>query len=355
MDIPAIVINLERRKDRRQSMVEFMRVLKPVDWKFVPAVDGKELLSRAGRFRQEKGGMVRLSWNAASKDDRECHHIRMGRSFRAGLTNVWGMTGCALSHMSALTAAKKYLERYGAVLILEDDVCFTDGLTTAYTVAAISQARATVLEMAPSGWRILQLGCMPAGQCRSKRRTLKNLDNNVQLCVAERCYQTHAYIVNAMSVDMMIEKLRKGFTASGAVVSIQGALSRSRKLGCFMLKPSVLLQTQSDSETCTTTTWDKAPNPVAKKSRRRKPMPSCQGKKRIPMKCLLGLRKKVGQKGAAVHAGGGSSRAQIAKKEAKVRAYCEKEDVFPTRQCAWDKWRVSKHLWLRLRREHGDQ
>jgi GR25 family glycosyltransferase involved in LPS biosynthesis len=340
---------LERRTDRKREITKFLRRLQPGDVTFIKAIDGKALKSKAGRSELVSKNEVRLSWNADNGRDRESHVIRVGKSFKAGKTEIWGMAACAMSHAVALTEAMSRYADYDAVLIIEDDVKFADGVTTQKAKNIIQLAVDKIASVNSVNWKTLQLGCESVGPCKSKRRKIAHLMEGTCLHVAERSYQTHAYVVNQVSAALLLQHLRAGKTASGAITALQGFAARSNKRGCYMLKPNLLEQQQNDSETCTATTWPEAHKNNYKSKSMNKLSSSS---KKIPMRCLKGLRKRVGAAGGKVCAGRNASAADVKKKSDRLLRAFQKSGKWPTRALAKEKWNVSTPLWERLRKEH---
>ena len=252
------------------------------------------------------------------------------------------------------------MEEHGNVLIMEDDPKLGQGLSIADVSHLVGDAVGKLDDMQPEKWLTLQLGAMVVGKCRTCRRSVKKLRSNRHLCVAERCYQTHAYIINSRSVDPIMDKLRKGFTASGAIASLQGEMSRGFRRGCYFIRPAVIGQQQTDSETCRVGTWNKAHGSKSTKDAPRaqtRSKPKAQPKKLRPIskRSLKGVRGRVAATGGSAKAGCGSTKKVVRRKEACLERFWRDHGVYPTRGLAHSRWGVSKSVWERVRLELGAQ
>ena len=134
-----------------------------------------------------------------------------------------GHGSCAFSHELALQKAQRLMDsqNYPAVLILEDDPAFSDRLESVDGVSLANEAIRAMMTRAPSNCMFLQLGAMIAGPCQSKWRNLCNSSDGFRLCIAERCYQTHCYIVSQRAIPLLLQYLADGAKASAALCFLQ--------------------------------------------------------------------------------------------------------------------------------------
>lgn len=100
------VINLERRSDRRESMIEKIRVAGIKDYEFYRAIDGREL---------------------QLQPTDEMRHLFFNNDFGSRI----GVVGCALTHLALWRQLVK--DKSPRYLILEDDVTFSAGFQSRLT------------------------------------------------------------------------------------------------------------------------------------------------------------------------------------------------------------------------------
>ena len=166
-----------------QLFLESTGVTENVHW--VKAVDGNFLLRHcAGRARHMRSGVVRLSWVCPVAEERVCRTFRMGKSFLAGRTSVWGMAGCTMSQKDCSWLKHKVLLFF---CIMEDD-CRSNCPSLVWRLVRESLAAVPSLSL-------LQLGSLTVGTApMSKRRCVKRLPEGRKLCVAERQALAHCYL-----------------------------------------------------------------------------------------------------------------------------------------------------------------
>jgi GR25 family glycosyltransferase involved in LPS biosynthesis len=192
------LINLERRKDRLE---EFLKISNKYNFQFelYKAFDGMALLNENFTYENKKISYVK----------NEFYKHEPGNFF--GIDNYYDRyfkvcVGCLLSHLEILKLAKK--NNYKSILILEDDVVFSDNL---------EQKLDNLSKNFPNEWDMFYLS-------GSLIKEGNKFDYYSELISA---HTTHSYAVNSSVYDILIKLLETNMfkkPVDSCYVSIQGSL-----------------------------------------------------------------------------------------------------------------------------------
>lgn len=206
MDLPALLINLDRDVQKLTSVTERLQSA-GITFERIPAVDG----------------------SALTQDDL---HRRCTATCKHYCPK--GAIGCFLSHVEAWrVVASRGLAR---ALVLEDDVGFTTG-----GVELISEA----LEELPQGWHVMLCGCFTCQTEMAVERVAgiargapPGRDISEHVRVPSQTYGSQAYVVSLEGARKLLELLPK---ASWHVDWALGG-ARQRGLMLYSTKPNATYQ-----------------------------------------------------------------------------------------------------------------
>ena len=173
--------------------------------------------------------------------NRRTFRFRLAKSCLRAVPSLWGFLGATLSHQLALNQAA--LSEAPHCLIFEDDAlpCLNG--------QPFHKILREALHAVP--FLLLQFGARAAGCApRSKRRTVRTLSGGFKLCLAERCYQAHSFLVSNRAIPLLLQLLQNGASPDGALVSLQAKEARQNRRTCFFLQPAVITQLDTNSDTC---------------------------------------------------------------------------------------------------------
>ncbi len=366
--LPTFVINLERRKDRRENMKALTSSLGLRKTEFIKAVDGKELLSKhSGRLRCEsaKQMLYKLSWNSESKGKgvRESQLQKLPPKHKARKAwDLWGFLGCNRSHMAVWqTMSDRGIDM---ALVLEDD-CHL--LCSAAEAKERICAAVKALDIRFPRWSVCYLGGSPLegpGRPSNDACGIRGLRH-------ARCvYQAHAYILRQCAdvVEFWRSKmLDKGLIVDNAMVAWQRTAAAATK-SFWCCGPQLLQQGNFGSDLLLLADgeggpagWKKTRRALASRKYLKRPAAGSailgsfgRGVRPIPRPVRRRTLKQRGCSGGRVCAGGGSTAADVAKKEAWLLSQRARlGGTWPPARVARDKKGISFNLYYRLARAHS--
>lgn len=180
-------INLKRREDRKKDCIELFNNLNIKNFEFVEAKDGQELFSHLNK-------------------------------------KTAGRVACSLSHMSTISKIKNEGFKYS--LILEDDFICENDMIDKFNVYC---------DQVPEDFCILYLGV------NNKSRTI-DYSKNVNKCTKGHC--THAYIVNSLYLDKILEGKYQDYIA----IDVYYSDFIQQKYPCYCFNPKLIWQRKSYSD-----------------------------------------------------------------------------------------------------------
>ena len=270
------------------------------------------------------------------------------KALRAGVADVWGITGCVFSHIAALEKARVGFES-GAIrqaIVLEDDAQLSHE-------SAAAQINATISKLTDrySSWDVLQLGGVGVRLYAKRTRHCRVGVRGVRR--AEAVWQAHAYVIrSAKTAQDLIDRMRRGQTPDGAMVS------HSREHMCFWCDPPLMVQQGSPSDTIEPSAKKRTWEGALKASTLPRGKTRCwkggvtrevkSGRGRVSMKVARQAAQRIGSVGGSRLSGNGSSQKVVRKKEAKIRAFWDERGRTPHR---WEVPGVSYKVWSRVVKE----
>lgn len=196
--------------------------------------------SRIDRHKAMKNRLAELGLVAERFEALEGGHFDR-RQFNFGeqkksLNN--GEIGCILSHRKIYELVSK--ENYKAVLILEDDALFMEGFKE--VVELLNLSSFDMIYLGQRNYDSIENAQKPIGRTISLKEKVNQL-LEYGLYKAERCWLTHAYIINSESAKVLLEKTSVFYS------SLDGILADAQsELKTFAIYPNIVKQDGSMSD-----------------------------------------------------------------------------------------------------------
>ena len=260
-------------------MREFKTMLGMKNFSFQNAVDGQSLMKSGGRMRKTGATTYRLTFDTDS-GSRITRHCAAGNGGKKGVSNVWSLMACTMSHESALRRLKASIGSKASDfgIVFEDDCTLRAEAEPTDALKAIAHA-VTKLDGRFPGWQLLQIGAAPVKRYAPKTYNGACVVQNVHY--AEHAYQAHCYLVKAEAIDSILEFLALGATADGALTRYQRRNIRK----CFFCSPSIVCQkldSPSDIAQVPGSSLPLACSPASSSCAAKKVQSARSGQKRLP-------------------------------------------------------------------------
>ena len=340
------VLNVARRADRRELMRRQLGEWKAKRIIFWKGIDGQSLKSQNGKVMKVTKSTYELSWEDNTTFTLLSHRVRINGQF-AATTCPWGQLGCSLSHQKALEhASARFAGRQDCVCVFEDDI--KKNYKFKYLDTYLQCKLDAIVSRYPD-WKLLMLGGTKVNKWAKATKNMATPLNGV--CFAEHVMQSHAYIVRKAVVPFIIDKLKEGFASDNALVAIQ----RANVGHCFLLSPVFFVQQRKMLGSDIAGARGKSVVDKATTNTRSHVAGAQYTVNERPCRGALGTtgttKKRLRERGGAMHAGNGSNAVAIKKKEKWMLGYLDDNGDWPTASAS-EKHGLSRNLWTRIKREN---